>query len=136
MQNETIVAVIITSVISPTLVRFLEFAFGSLSNSKNKSTLAIEKMGEHIVSLEKQITEMKDTHAKEMIGMRESLEREHNTRYDILHKEIEAVRSENVKLQIKVAENEVKLTLKDETIARLTNIIQEKKPSRKSTPIQ
>lgn len=132
MQNETIIAVIISTIASPIVVRLLEFLFGMIVNSKNKSTLAVEKMGDHIVRLEKQIVEMKELHAKELAGMRESMERDYDARCTLLHAEIESIRAENVKLQILVAENAVKLNLKDETIARLTNIIQEKKPSRKS----
>lgn len=49
-------------------------------------------------------------------------------RIDALHKDIEILRNENIALRIKVAENEVRLTLKDEIIARLSPTVKQKNP--------
>jgi hypothetical protein len=130
MQNETIIAVIISTLISPMVLKLLEFVFGILSSSKQKERLAIEKMGSHITMLEKQITEMKDSHALQMSGMRESLAKEYNLKYETLHKEIGELRVENVNLRILIAENGVKLDMKEETIARLTDLVKEGKLAR------
>lgn len=109
MMSETLQAVVITAIIAPLSLEVLRFLFGIFGKSKQKEAEKLTQQEAHIASLEKRIDEMRDLHAKEMAGLRESFNRD-----------IEALRNENIKLQILVAENAVKLTLKDETIARLT----------------
>lgn len=108
-MSETLLAIIITAIISPLSLKTLEFLFSLFGKTKQKEAEKLSQQEAHIASLEKRIDEMRDMHAREMSGLRESFNRD-----------IDALRNENIKLQILVAENAVKLTLKDETIARLS----------------
>lgn len=109
-MSETLLAVIITAVLAPLSLEILRYVFGVLGKTKQKEIDKLVAQEQHIKNLEKRIDDIRDQHTREMVGLRESL-----------NKDIEALRNENVKLQILVAENAVKLTIKDEIIARLTS---------------
>jgi len=117
-MSETLIAVIITAIISPLSLDLLRYAFSLMDKSKVKEAERVRTQEIHIQNLEKRIDDMRQTHSQEINGLRASFQ-----------KEIDLLRDENVKLQILVAENAVKLTLKDETIARLTGIQRKPKPS-------
>lgn len=117
-MSETLIAVVITAIIAPLSLDLLRYVFNLLDKSKVKEAERVRTQEIQIENLEKKIDDMRDTHEREINGLRASFQ-----------KEIDALRDENVKLQILVAENAVKLTLKDETIARLTGVQRKPKPS-------
>ncbi len=125
MQSETVIIAIIATVISPIIVKFLEYGFSVISKSKQRAEDKVESQTKHIAILEQRLDEEQDKYTKSLEVLRASIEKDYNARIERLTTEsraaIEGLRNENIKLQILVAETNVKLTLKDETIARLLN---------------
>lgn len=131
MLSETITAIIITALVAPLSLELLKFVFALLNNTKQKAQNKSDEQDKKVAELERRLDDLRLVYNRDLEGLRASLEKEYSGRLEAIHKEnnfrleslhrdIENLRSENVKLQILVAENAVKLTLKDETIARLS----------------